>query len=79
MQITIDLTTMKPATLAAIAADLTQAVYAQDWTNSDEVNTAQDIMEYLEVTIGLDGDAMLDLLVGAGADRDVAIDIWQSI
>lgn len=79
MQITIDLTTMKPATLAAIAADLTQAVYAQDWTNSDEVNTAQDIMEYLEVTIGLDGDAMLDLLVSAGADRDVAIDIWQSI
>ena len=79
MQITIDLTTMKPATLAAIAADLTQAVYAQDWTNSDEVNTAQDIMEYLEVTIGLDGDAMLDLLVGAGADRDVAIDISQSI
>ena len=79
MQITIDLTTMKPATLAAIAADLTQAVYAQDWTNSDEVNTAQDIMEYLEVTIGLDGDAMLDLLVGAGADRDVTIDIWQSI
>ena len=79
MQITIDLTTMKPATLAAIAADLTQAVYAQDWTNSDEVNTAQDIMEYLEVAIGLDGDAMLDLLVGAGADRGVAIDIWQSI
>ena len=79
MQITLDLSTLRPATLAAIAADLTQAVYAQDWTNSDEVNTAQDIMEYLEVAIGLDGDAMLDLLVGAGADRGVAIDIWQSI
>ena len=79
MKITLDLTTMQPATLAAIAADLTQAVYAQDWTNSDEVDTAQDIMEYLEVTIGLDGHAMLDLLIDAGADRDVAINIWQSI
>ena len=66
MKITLDLTTMKPATLAAIAADITQQIDAQDWT-LDSYEPIDAILVHLFAIPGLTPSAVDDLLADAGA------------
>lgn len=79
MQIALDMTTLRPATLAAIAADITLAIDAQDWTNTDEVNTARTIIAHLYTIPGLPARAVDDLLADAGADPEVEMDLLADL
>ena len=71
MQITLDLTTMRPETLAAIVADLTHQIDAQDWTAGDAADTADAILIHLFAIPGLDHDSVDDMLADAGAEEGV--------
>ena len=53
MQIILDLTTMRPETLAVIAADITHQIDAQDWT-MDSYEAVEAILAHLAGAIGPD-------------------------